>query len=481
MTVQGGKAFDYLFGGRGWVYSDTALGKLGQLMMSPPSEPAEGQVDPDDGSIPAGYTYLGQFIDHDLVFDETSQLDRLNDPRALRNTRSPRFDLDSLYGGAPAADPVPFDAPPGVMFRLGDRVSTDPRLEGPDLPRDARRKARIGDPRNDENLIISQLHSLLLRFHNAMARHVAAAKPTLAGPGLFEEARRQVRWHYQWVVVHDFLPRIVGQAMVDCVLKAGRPAAAEGKPPSRSAPSCRRFFDARARVFIPLEFSGAAYRFGHSMVRPAYRINAAIRRKLLTGRFEPNNLENLIGFRPLPQGWGVQWKYFFELGGNPCHQPMQRARRIDTQLENPLAALVRIVREGTPPSLGERNLRRGRALGLLSGQEVARAMGVSPIADGDLIVGPAGARRLPISEVDGEFADNAPLWYYVLREAEMEHNGTQLGPVGGRLVAETFIGLMEADPTSYLGADPAWTPDPALASAGRFGMPELIRATVEHL
>ena len=80
-----------------------------------------------------------------------------------------------------------------------------------------------------------------------------------------------------------------------------------------------------------------------------------------------------------------------------------------------------------------------------------------------------------------EFAENAPLWYYVLREAELEHEGTQLGAVGGRLVAETFVGLLEADPTSYLGADPAWRPDPALSDGGRFGMPELIRATVKYL
>ena len=473
MTAQAdGRTFDYIFGGRGFdVYSDGALQKLARLMTSPPSAPPpEGQDDPEDTPIPAGYTYLGQFIDHDLVFDETSKLEGPNDPKALRNTRSTRFDLDSLYGGGPAQDGRLYDSP--ATFRLGVRVSTDPRLEGPDLVRDATtaRTAQIGDPRNDENLIIAQLHSLLLRFHNAMVRHVGAAKPRLTGEALFEEARRQVCWHYQWVVVHDFLPRIVGQAMVDSVLKA-----------MATPPEGRRFFDPQTRLFMPLEFSGAAYRFGHSMVRPVYRINASIRRPLLTGKFEANNLENLIGFRPLPLGWGFQWKYFFELGGNPPGQPLQKARRIDPQLSNPLDALVRIVKEGTPLSLAERNLRRGRALGLPSGQEVARAMGVPPIADNDLIVGPRGGARPPISEVDAQFAGNAPLWYYVLREAEMAHQGQQLGPVGGRLVAEAIIGLIAADPASHLNAKPTWKPDHALTTNGRFGMPELIRMTVEFL
>lgn len=463
-----GRTFDYIFEGRGFdAYSDRALETLARLMTALPSESPEGASDPEEGGIPAGYTYLGQFIDHDLVFDETSRLDRLNDIGALENSAAPRFDLDSLYGRKSAPEDPTFEPPPSVAFRLGDRLSTDPRLEGPDLPRVGRR-AQIGDRRNDENLMISQLHGLLLRFHNRMAGHVKAAQPPLAGDALFEEVRRQVCWHYQWVVVHDFLPRIVGPAMVDHVLRIH--TARPGEPAAG-----RRFFDPYRRLFMPLEFSGAAYRFGHSMVRPVYRINAAIRRPLLTRSIAPNNLENLLGFRPLPQGWGVQWKYFFELGGNPP----QRARRIDPHLVDPLRLLSGIVPEG-PLSLAERNLRRGRALGLPSGQQVADAMNVPRIPDKDLLVGPLTA-RIPIHQLNAQFTGNAPLWYYILREAELEHAGNRLGLVGGRLVAETLIGLLAADASSYLNARPAWTPSPPFAPRGSFGMPELIRATVAYL
>lgn len=472
MATEDGRGFDYLFGGRGFeAYSDRALAKLGRLMTSAPSNPPEGRDDPEEGPIPAGYTYLGQFIDHDLVFDETSRLDRLNAPGSFENSAAPRFDLDSVYGRKSAPENPPFEPAPSVLFRLGDRVSTDPRIEGPDLPRVGKR-AQIADRRNDETVIISQLHSLLLRFHNVMAGRVAAARPTLTGDALMEDVRRQVCWHYQWIVVHDFLPRIVGQPMVDRVLRVHGPGSA----------ASQRFFDPRARLFMPLEFSGAAYRFGHSMVRPVYRINAAIRRPLLTRNLALNNLENLLGLRPLssiPQGWGVQWKYFFELGGNPPGQPMQKARRIDPQLVDPLRVLAGIVPDG-PLSLAERNLIRGRALGLPSGQQVADAMNLPRIPDKDLIVGPPGA-RIPINQLDPDFTDNAPLWYYILREAELEHAGNQLGLVGGRVVAETLIGLLAADPSSYLNATPPWKPDSTLAPAGRFGMPDLIRSVVKNL
>jgi hypothetical protein len=461
-------------------HSKDALLELAGCMISKPEEEPtpEGEVDPEETTkpIPAGYTYFGQFIDHDLTFDPVSMLDRQNDPNALMNFRTPRFDLDSMFGRGPADQPYLYVHSPGgsPLMLLGDDVSNMSSFRGPDLPRNRPGVALTGDPRNDENLIVSQLHSVFLRFHNAMTARVAARRPALTGDDRFKEVQRQVRWHYQWAVIHDFLPRIVGDDMVNDVLRP-EPQPDVGwrttKPPLSIPRPHPRFYRPRRRAYMPVEFSAAAYRFGHSMVRPIYRINALIpRRPIFTENVDPANTDNLNGLRPLPRDWGFQWQFFFELGGNPADKPMQKAYRIDQQLVSPLGMLP----VPNPRSLAARNLLRGLALGLPSGQTVARAMGLPPIPDADLRVGPRDEAGTPITEIAPEFADNAPLWYYILREAELEHEGNQLGPVGGRIVAEVFIGLLAADRLSYLNVEPTWKPDDDLGGAA-FKMPNLIR------
>jgi hypothetical protein len=464
--------------------SPDALTALAMRMVSAHEDDPtpEGQQDDEETTkpIPAGYTYLGQFIDHDLTFDPTSSLERQNDPNALTDFRTPRFDLDSVYGRGPSDQPYLYDqerpAGPtgetGLFMLLGNTVSADPQFAGPDLPRNPQGRALIGDPRNDENLIVSQLQSAMLRFHNRMLEQVAATTP-LTGSDLFREAQRRVRWHYQWAVIHDFLPRIAGQEMVDEVFPRVSDDDDTGGQAGEREPELR-FYRPKNDSYMPVEFSGAAYRFGHSMVRPIYRFNSKIPRvPVFSGNFDPANLENLNGFRPLPKEWGFEWQYFFELGGNPPNQPMQKAYRIDQQLVNPLGSLPPAI-AANPPSLAARNLLRGMRLGLPSGQSVARAMGETPIADKDLLVGPRGAANRPsVVDVSPEFKGNAPLWYYILREAEMLHDGNQLGPVGGRIVAEVFVGILCRDPASYQNVDPSWTPDLA-GPGGRFGMPELI-------
>jgi hypothetical protein len=444
----------------------------------------EGQLDNEETTkpIPAGYTYLGQFVDHDLTFDPTSSLDRQNDPDALTDFRTPRFDLDSVYGRGPADQPYLYDQErpaganreTGLFLLLGSAVSANPLVAGPDLPRNPQGRALIGDPRNDENLIVSQLHSVMLRFHNRMLEQVAATT-ALTGSDLFRETQRRVRWHYQWAVVHDFLPRIVGQEMVDDVFPpVSDDDDDEGRGPGGPRRPKLEFYTPRNNSYMPVEFSGAAYRFGHSMVRPIYRFNSIIPRvPVFSGNFDPANLENLNGFRPLPKEWGFEWKFFFELGGNQPTQPMQKAYRIDQQLVNPLGSLPPAIATN-PPSLSERNLLRGLRLGLPSGQSIARAMDETPIRDKDLLVGPRDdATRESIVDIARDFAGNAPLWYYILREAELLHDGNQLGPVGGRIVAEVFVGILARDPASYQSVNPSWTPE-LTGPGGRFGMPELI-------
>jgi hypothetical protein len=417
----------------------------------------------DNPEIPAGYTYLGQFIDHDITFDPVSQLSRRNDPDALVNFRAPRFDLDSLYGQGPAASPFLYEwksaARRGVRLLEGRNPEADEignPLERRDLLRNRQGRAIIGDPRNDENIIVSQLHHAFVRFHNNMVEHVAAASPGLRSAALFDEARRLVTWHYQWVVVRDFLPRIVGKQLADEVL------------PASGAPDLR-FFDPRHDAFIPVEFSGAAYRFGHSMVRAAYDLNDAIPDVALfsaAADAERDHFGHLNGFRPLPVAWTVDWRHFVEIDGS---RP-QRSREIDTHLAAPLLRLPAGL-SSTHRGLPELNLLRGRALQLPSGQAVAQAIGVPPV--GDLGLDRFG---LPDGHRDALEAET-PLWYYVLREAEnAPRNGRRLGPVGGRIVAEVLVGLLAHDPQGFLRQQPTWKPDGLRAvERGHFTLGDLLR------
>src|SRR5215211_3896113 len=228
------------------------------------TDPAKSAANPDNPIITAGFTFLGQFLDHDMTFDPTSSLARRQDPESIRNFRIPALDLDSLYGGGPVASPHLYDrtVDGGQTALLAEEIpgSGAVSIDGStrmDLPRNSQLVALVGDPRNDENLIVSQLQLALIRFHN---RVLADAKADL-GPGytrqeLFAEAQRVVRWHYQWLILHEFLPVTVGQALADDVPANGP-----------------KHFKWRNDPFIPVEFSVAAYRFGHSQVRPSYRAN----------------------------------------------------------------------------------------------------------------------------------------------------------------------------------------------------------------
>lgn len=463
-----------------------AVGQLQALaarMVKPAEDdrPLDGDDENQNAEIPSGYTYLGQFVDHDVTFDPASSLQRQNDPNALDNFRTPRLDLDSLYGRGPADQPYLYDSDDQSKLRLGRQVSDTDAFAGPDLPRLAPPEARalIGDPRNDENLIVSQLQSVMLRFHNEVVDRVRAEG--LPADDVFKESQRLVRWHYQWVVVHDLLRgRIVGPEIVDDILHRDRvPVSKLGDGDPATAPFTTdeiellrprlHFYRYKNDPFIPVEFAVAAYRFGHSMVRPSYFFNDFVRgqtqparTKIFSANLDPANLENLNGGRPLPGEWGFQWKYFFELEAEPgLPQP---SYRIDDELVNPLGDLPSPPSPHDMSSLALRNLLRGLRMGLPSGHAVSRAMSIEPL----------GAEELDLADVAPAFADHAPLWYYVLRESKVRANGRRLGPVGGRIVAEVLIGLLAADPLSYLRVEPNWKPSLGPV-AGEFKMPDLIR------
>lgn len=462
-THRPARGHGYEIRGLGYVpVSRLYEGRFGRMFRLPPFVPDEARIaeiaaamtegdqgrDPElnNPDIPAGYTYLGQFIDHDLTFDPQSSLTRANDPDALTNFRSPRFDLDSLYGRGPADDPFLYDdqSAPDHRFLVGRHDDED------DLPRNSQDTALIGDPRNDENIFVSQLQLTMLKFHNKVVEWVQAHPEARSGSeGTFEAAQRIVRWHYQWMVVHDFLRRTVGGEMLASVFD---------ETTWYPTVNLEHYVVRSTEPYMPLEFSVAAYRFGHSQVRGAYKLNTLVGPlpTFTPGGVNEDPLGHFGGFRILPAFWTIEWGRFFEVDAAGS-DARQQTRLIDTKLANPLAKLPPEI-GGDRPSLIDRNLTRGARLFLPSGQDVARAMGVTPLGDSDLEL-PGGGP--------------APLWYYVLREARVQAEGRHLGEVGGRIVAEVFIGLLAKDPSSYLRLDPAWKPFLG-EEPGRFDMPDLL-------
>jgi Animal haem peroxidase len=444
--------------------AEAALKKLAAAMTLPAPVANEGPS-PQESGIPAAYTYFGQLVAHDLTFDMASSHQPETDLTKLVDQRTPRFDLDGVYGRGPLEQPYFFD---GKSFLLGD--PPDGGSWAFDVPRQKQtQRALIGDPRNDAHVIISQLHALFLRFHNRIAKD----RPTWS----FEEIQREVQFHYQWVVLNDFLPRIVHQPVLDSVLRKG----ADGK----LAPEFRSFHYV-GEPFMPVEFSAAACRFGHSMVRANYRLNRPLGPFAILGQ---DPLLALMGFKKPPGSWGIDWTLFIDLPGakQSWHGPdrVQLAHKIDTTLVNPLADLPPALARDGAPNLAFRTLRRGWELGLPSGQEVARRMNLTPLDDEQILIGNTSEDlATPIRSVDPGFSNNCPLWTYVLAETvEVERpvsttEGEQrvktrlLGEVGGRIVAETFLGLLMGDRSSLL-YDPQWKPS-FTGAEGVFGLRELI-------
>jgi hypothetical protein len=482
-------------------HSPHNLAALAQTMIAPLNSSDREPVNlpaplttEENPLIPAGYTYFGQFVTHDITFDPASSLQRQNDPDSLYDFRTPRFDLDSLYGRGPTDQPYLYrnaslpDPHPdlnfdrrGVMLLAGNPSGTPDKTElapfpGPDLLRNSEEQAIIGDPRNDENLIISQLQVLFIQFHNRMVERVFQ-ETGRTGDDLLKNAQRQVRWHYQWIVVHDFLARLIdgdpgngsksSSGIVADILKLDSYPLSAGGTGKRLRTNFH-FYHWHDDPFMPIEFSAAVGRFGHSMVRSSYFINDFVRQEtkgvripIFSASMDPR--ANLKGLRKLPENWAIQWKYFFELD---AAFPPQRGYKLDTFLAAPLSA---IPERPDMPNLAQRNLVRGLQFSLPSGQNVARAMGVQPLSDGDLELSRRGAP---------DFEGDAPLWFYILREAELLGKGQRLGPMGGRIVAEVLLGLLVGDPFSWPNVQPDW--QPPLAKDGRFGMPELIRFTLDE-
>jgi hypothetical protein len=460
--------------------SDAALTALANAMLDVnPGDPAG-----DNPNIPSGFTYLGQFVDHDITLDLTSISEKQEDPNATTNFRTPRLDLDNVYGLGPDGSPQLYArdlaniTQPGPKLLLGKTIPTPPDVPGVfpnDLPRSPEGRALIGDHRNDENLLVAQTQLAFLKFHNKVVDTLAAGPNPPAPNKLFAEARKQVTWHYQWMVLHDWVERITETGIVAKILHDGR-----------------KFYRFQKVPYMPVEFSAAAYRLGHSMVREVYSHN----RVFTVGGLTPATLAleftfsglsggiigGLIANPPplppppqipqifvetLPSNWIIDWSRFYEFDPPVPQTPnfhFNRTRKIDPFLIPQLHALP-----GGGGSLPLRNMQRGVHLGLPSGQDVAHAMGITALTAAEIATGTDGA----VAAAQG-FDKKSPLWYYILKEAQVKSGGLRLGPVGARLVAEVFIGLVAGDTTSYL-SDPAWKPTLPAKTPGTFLMSDLLK------
>ncbi len=470
------------------------------------AEPTPEQ-DALNGTLPPIFTYFGQFIDHDISVNTDSDNDtsKIGDdplPREDRNLidanvqngRRGSLGLDSLYGDVPLPNDTsnrlkaalrngpflregmtaPFGQRPELPLTGGDDLPRigpmidageldpadlpDAMRPDPNDPDDDRRSlAFIGDGRNDENLIVAQLHLAFIRFHNAVARKIIEdARGPVSDDAVFDMARRTVVWTYQWIVVNEFLPTICRPQDVDAVI-------------ANEAPLYREFFarlsqgDLAGLLPLPLEFSAGAYRYGHTMVRQNYDFNRNFgrpsfetdgpERATLTQMFQftGRSVDGSDPFGPapgpvLPHNWVIEWNRFVE------SRPLFRdrlARAIDTRLAPDLFNMVK-EEQGVFKNLALRNLRRGYNMNLPSGQAMLAAMRAKGVQLGPvmtkarLTAGVTG-RALRQAELD----DHTPFWFYVLKEAEEMENGARLGTVGSHLVADTIIGLLIADKTSF--------------------------------
>jgi Animal haem peroxidase len=453
---------------------------LGRTMQD--TGPAAGS---GDSSIPAAYTYFGQFVDHDVTLEaHSASLIELLDPNLtpltrreiqdkIRNTRTATLELDSVYGS-----PAPRN---GDKMKSGQVTALNgtsvPQLRPPgkdddnDLPREPRsldpdhdRAALTGDPRNDENLVVAQLHVAFLRAHNKLVDQGET----------FGSARRILRRHYQHIILHDFLKRIADPQIVDETIQSNR------------------IYDPKdERFFLPLEFSVAAYRFGHTLVREVYDFNLNFNTSGQPGTvlgtldllFTFTALSGGLGFGQgtdtLPDNWIIEWENFVDVGVS-----FNKARRIDTKLVEPLFHLRNVQgveEQGDGARLAVRNLLRGYLLRLPTGQAVARALkqklqGVHniPVLSAQQIRNGAHSQQQAQVLQQAGFLERTPLWYYILAEAAVLGNGQRLGPVGSTIVAEVLVGLMRRSPNSILNAN---NPGPDLPSeqSGTFTLSDLLR------
>ena len=529
--------FGRMFDQQGDFLDDDCLMEIAKAMIrhDTPKPISESDEIDENPTIPAGYTYFGQFIDHDITLDPTPLNARSVDVEALEDFRSPALDLDNVYGRGPDDQPYMYAGSSG-KFALGDAIALPPpgsfsagavftkfdvlRLGVRTASGGAvqLRPAVLGDKRNDENRLVAQIQETLIAFHNKVIdtpSMIARATPQPDDPVFrFRAAVDIVRWHYQWLVVNDYLDkRILKPGVLARVLNPG------------GTPRLTNYLKTEAKYpYLPVEFSGAAFRLGHSMVRPSYALNEFVGSVVLAAGRVPTFSDadkkgggvidpraNLNGFGiEIPDAWGLDWRFFFDgipdLPDAGSFKVPQPSYRLDANLAEPLEKLPEFfdAADSRQRHLAFRNLKRGvQNLRLASGEQVADALGVSPAdrvpadrmwAAGSRFYDPGAAPLPDLEETTAARAaaaafcrdkgakleGNTPLWYYILREAEYfgveraaeagagrSCGGQHLGVVGSEIVAQTLIGLLWLDDNAYINRMPGFQPFPELLDGGQ--------------
>lgn len=489
--------FSRLFPARFSAFDEGDLKALAEGMIGNVGDIPKNAPDGEENLlVPAGYTYFGQFIDHDLTFETTSSFE--NKSLQPTNLRSPRLDLDCVYGAGPDDQPYLYANQTEGGLRRGASLLLGEPLQGSPGRHDLLRvgagphaRAVIGDPRNDENSIVCNIQIAFISFHNKVVNFLTERHPDWKDQATFVASRKLVRWTYQQILVQDYLKRIVEPATYETFMVRL----------SRLGEGAFQLYKAEMREGIPLEFAGAAYRYGHSMIRTGYKLNEGHQtQKIFT---EGEGVDSLIGFGRLPDTHWIDWKRFFPrdnmfpAGGerpgtndDTREGRLQWAYRIDTALVDPLKALPDVV--GAGRSLAELNLLRGNLFGLVSGQTVAQKLGVTELAPKYLVMRDSTEGEFGFTPIPERLQSDTPLWFYILAEAQrplvdmwlkkIELAGgqdrvilkdpdllagledinqvrqgppiAQLGPVGGMILMETFVGLLLADIDSYLSIVP---------------------------
>jgi hypothetical protein len=435
------------------------------------TEPGLSPRNEDNAANTAGTTFFGQFLDHDMTFDTTSRLGVPTRPERSPNARTPLLDLDTVYGGGPTTSPHLYEDRDKAKFVVGDNGPFE------DLPRTRTGTAIIPDPRNDENLMIAGIQTAMLMFHNEVVdrlRRDRDGRDRDDERRTFEQAREIVTWHYHWIILNEFLPSIVGANVVNDVFR------------SRN----RIFKPDAGEQSIPVEFQ-LMYRFGHSLIRPSYRANlngnsdasaffGFIFDPAAEGQADPDDLR---GGARAPRRF-IGWQTFFNFGNvvrpravagafGPLSQDVRPNKLLDTRISSPLFLLPlgSIASGDLPVSLAERNLLRHVTWSVPSGQAVAEAMRIPALSRNEF---------RDLARFDVGLDRSTPLWFYILREAEVAgraaglSGGQRLVGIGARVIAEVFIGLLQADPNSFLTRNPRWRPTLPAASPGTFRMIDLL-------
>jgi len=399
-----------------------ALGRPGG-----PCDLGVDSADDVDSRVAAVWPFFGQFVAHDITADRSPLVHR-SDPARIRNFRIPKANLEGVYGAGPVGSPY--------LYGKDDPAKLLLSPSGSDVPRNHEGIALIGDPRNDVHLFTSQMVVAFIQLHNRLVDRLRDDGVT--DQDVFEEARRAATWHYQHVILREFLPGLIGAPLSAELLDRGP-----------------QLYRLDGDPYIPFEFADAAYRYGHAQIRDRYQVNPG---------FGPCPVfPDLMGFGPVAPEHTVDWTLQIDVEG---HAPAQRAKRIDARLPTPLIALPTQISGSAPgtdyASLANRDLQRGRAVGLASGEAVAHRLGVPALT----------AEQVGLAEHG--WAGETPLWFYILKEADVLHDGDQLGPVGGRIVGEVLVGIIDGDPESFRSVEPGWSPTLPARRAGAFGLADIL-------